>query len=101
MNISDIVNIGLFTATIRMATPIALAAIGGMFSERVGVVNIGLEGTMLIGAFTGVATSFYTRNPWLGVAAAITSGAIIGLLHAFLTVTLKGNQIVSGTGINI
>lgn len=101
MNITDIINIGLFTATIRMATPIALAAVGGMFSERVGVINIGLEGIMLTGAFTGVATSYYTRNPWLGVLASVFSGALIGLLHGFLTVTLKGNQIVSGTGINI
>lgn len=101
MNIIDIINIGLFASTIRMATPIALAAIGGIFSERVGIVNIGLEGMMLMGAFSGVAVSFYTRNPWLGVLASIVIGGLLGLVHAILTITFKGDQIVSGTGINI
>jgi simple sugar transport system permease protein len=101
LNIFDIISVGLFAAAIRMATPIALAALGGIFSERVGVVNIGLEGMMLMGAFSGVFVSFYTANPWLGVLSAIMVGGLLGLIHAFLTVTLKGNQIVSGTGINI
>lgn len=101
MNIFDIINVGLFAAAIRMATPIALAALGGIFSERVGVVNIGLEGMMLMGAFSGVIVSYYTANPWLGVFGAIVVGGLLGLIHAFLTVTLKGDQIVSGTGINI
>jgi ABC-type uncharacterized transport system permease subunit len=101
MNIFDIINVGLFAAAIRMATPIALAALGGIFSERVGVVNIGLEGMMLMGAFSGVIVSYYTTNPWLGVLGAIVVGGLLGLMHAFLTVTLKGDQIVSGTGINI
>jgi ABC-type uncharacterized transport system permease subunit len=101
LNIFDIINVGLFAAAIRMATPIALAALGGIFSERVGVVNIGLEGMMLMGAFSGVIVSYYTSNPWLGILSAIMVGGFLGLIHAFLTVTLKGNQIVSGTGINI
>jgi len=101
LNILDIINVGLFAATIRMATPIALAALGGIFSERVGVINVGLEGMMLMGAFSGVLVSYYTSNPWLGVLSAIVVGGLLGLVHAFLSVTLKGNQIVSGTGINI
>jgi ABC-type uncharacterized transport system permease subunit len=101
LNIFDIINIGLFTATLRMATPIAFAAFGGIFSERVGVVNIGLEGMMLTGAFAGVTVSYYTQNPWLGVMASVVAGGMLGLLHAILTVTFKGDQIVSGTGINI
>ncbi len=101
MNFFDIINVGLFAAAIRMATPIALAALGGIFSERVGVVNIGLEGMMLMGAFSGVLVSFYTSNPWLGVLFAIIVGGLLGLVHGFLTVALKGDQIVSGTGINI
>ena len=101
MNIIDIINVGLFAATLRMATPITLAALGGIFSERVGVVNIALEGMMLTSAFTGVAVSYYTGNPWLGVLAAVAVGGLLGLIHAILTVTFKGNQIVSGTGINI
>jgi simple sugar transport system permease protein len=101
LNIIDIINVGLFAATLRMATPITLAALGGIFSERVGVVNIALEGMMLTSAFSGVAVSYYTGNPWLGVLAAVAVGGLLGLIHAFLTVSFKGNQIVSGTGINI
>ncbi len=101
MNIIDVLNIGLFAAAIRMATPIAFAALGGLFSERVGVVNVGLEGMMLMGAFSGVLVSFYTSNPWLGVLCALLVGGLLGLLHAFLSVSLRGDQIVSGTGINI
>jgi simple sugar transport system permease protein len=66
-NIFDVITIGLFTASIRMATPILYAALGGTFSERVGIVNIGLEGVMLTSAFTGVTVSYFTGNPWLGV----------------------------------
>jgi simple sugar transport system permease protein len=84
-----------------MATPVALAALGGVFSERVGVVNVGLEGMMLMGAFSGVYVSYITSNPWLGVFGAIIVGGLLGLIHAFLSVTLRGNQIVSGTGLNI
>ena len=101
MNIFDIINVGLFAAAIRMATPVALAALGGVFSERVGVVNVGLEGMMLMGAFSGVYVSYITSNPWLGVFSAIIVGGLLGLIHAFLSVTLRGNQIVSGTGLNI
>ena len=101
MNITDIINVGLFAAAIRMATPVALAALGGIFSERVGVVNVGLEGQMLMGAFSGVLVCYYTSNPWLGVLSAIIVGGLLGVIHAFLSVALRGNQIVSGTGINI
>jgi simple sugar transport system permease protein len=100
-DIFDVITIGLFTASIRMATPIMYAALGGTFSERVGIINIGLEGVMLTSAFTGVTISFYTGNPWLGVLGAMVVGGLIGLFHAVLTVKYAGNQIVSGTGINI
>ena len=97
----DVINVGLFAAALRMATPIVYAALGGIFSERVGIINIGLEGTMLASAFAGVTASYYTGNPWLGVVVAVLVGGLIGLLHALLTVKFVGNQIVSGTGINI
>jgi len=97
----DIINVGLFAAAIRMATPIASAALGGIFSERAGIINIGLEGMMLTGAFAGVAASFFSGNPWLGVLAAVLAGGLLGLLHAFLTVKFVVDQVVSGTGINI
>lgn len=101
MNLLDIINVGLFAAALRMATPIVFASLGGIFSERVGIINVGLEGMMLTGAFSGVAVTFFTGNPWLGVLAAILAGGLLGLLHALLTVKFIGNQIVSGTGINI
>lgn len=97
----DIITVGLFAAALRMTTPIAFAALGGIFSERVGIINIGLEGMMLISAFTGVAVTYFSGNPWLGVLAAVLVGGLLGLFHALLTVTFVGNQIVSGTGINI
>ena len=100
-NIFDVITIGLFSASIRMATPILYAALGGTFSERVGIVNIGLEGIMLTSAFTGVTVSYYTGNPWLGVLSALVVGGLLGFFHAILTVKFVGNQIVSGTGINI
>lgn len=97
----DIINVGLFAAALRMATPIAYGSLGGIFSERVGVVNIGLEGMMLTGAFTGVAVSFFSGSPWLGVVAAVLIGGVLGLLHGAITVKFAGDQVVSGTGINI
>jgi len=97
----DIINVGLFAAALRMATPIAFASLGGIFSERVGIVNIGLEGMMLTGAFTGVMVSYFSGNPWLGVLAAVLVGALLGFIHALLTIKFIGDQIVSGTGINI
>ncbi len=101
VDLLDLISVGLFAAAIRMATPIVYAALGGMFSERVGVVNIGMEGIMLTSALGGVTVSYYTGNPWLGVAAAVVTGGLMGLVHAVVTVKYAGNQIVSGTGLNI
>ena len=101
VDLLSVINVGLFAAALRMATPIAYASLGGIFSERVGVINIGLEGIMLTSAFTGVAVSHYTGNPWLGVLAALLVGGLLGFFHAILTVKFVGDQIVSGTGINI
>jgi ABC-type uncharacterized transport system permease subunit len=97
----DLITVGLFAAALRMATPIAFASLGGIFSERVGVINIGLEGMMLTGAFAGVAASYFSGNPWIGVLAAVLIGGLLGLLHALISVKFAGDQIVSGTGINI
>ena len=101
MNFFDVFNVGLLAAALRMATPIAFASLGGIFSERVGIINIGLEGIMLTSAFSGVAVSYFTSNSWLGVLAAVLVGGLLGLFHAVLTVKFGGNHIVSGTGINI
>jgi simple sugar transport system permease protein len=101
VNISDFISVGLFAAAIRLATPIIYAGLGGMFSERVGIVNIGLEGTMLTSAFTGVVASYYTGNPWIGVLVSVITGGLVSLILAVLTIKYAGDQIVSGTGINI
>jgi general nucleoside transport system permease protein len=104
MNLSDlfsILNIGLLAATLRTATPLIYAAIGAVVTERSGVMNIGIEGMMLFGAFTAVVGSYYTGNPWLGILAAMVVGGLIGLLHAWASVTLRADQIVSGVAINL
>ena len=101
VNISDFISVGLFAAAIRLATPIIYAGLGGMFSERVGIVNIGLEGTMLTSAFAGVVASHYTGNPWIGVLVSVLTGGLVSLILAVLTIKYAGDQIVSGTGINI
>ncbi len=100
-SIGDFISAGLFAAAIRMATPIIYAALGGMFSERVGIVHIGLEGVMLTSAFAGVTASYFTGNPWFGVLVAIIMGGLISLIHAVLTIRYVGDQVVSGTGLNI
>lgn len=89
----------LLLTTLQNSTPLVLTALGGMFSERSGVVNIGLEGIMLMGAFSAVATSWFTNDPWLGVLAGVLSGGLLAGVHAIVCVRLKGNQIVSGTGV--
>ena len=91
----------LLTATLRISPPIVLASIGGAYSERSGIINIGLEGMILMGAFAGVVTTHYVGNPWVGVLAAVIAGGALGLLHAVLCIQFKANQVVSGVGVNI
>jgi general nucleoside transport system permease protein len=88
-------------ASIRLAIPIAFAALGGMYSERGGVLNIALEGMLLTGAFTSAVATFYTNNSGMGVIAAVVAGGMVGLLHACLCVSLRVNQLVSGLAINL
>ncbi len=101
----DILNItfliALLSASIRLSVPILFAALGGMYSERSGVVNIGLEGIMLVGAFAGVVGSYFTGSYWIGALVAILSGILIAALFALITVKIKINQIVSGVAINL
>ena len=91
----------IFTSTIRFAVPYALAGLGGTYSERSGVVNIGLEGMMLCGAFTSVAVTNITGSAWIGLLAAIMVGMLLGLIHAVVCISFKADQIVSGLAIII
>lgn len=89
----------LIKTTLQFSTPLVLTALGGMYSERSGIVNIGLEGMMLIGAFGAVAATYFTENPWFGLLFAVFSGGALAAVHAIITVKLKGDHIVSGTGV--
>ena len=93
--------ISLITATLRIATPLIFTALGGMFSERSGVVNIGLEGMMTIGAFFAVWGTYKMGNPLFGVLFAIIAGGVLALVHAVLSINLKADQVISGTAINL
>jgi simple sugar transport system permease protein len=99
--LENVVNAGLFAAMLRYATPLTFAALGGLFSERSGVVNIGLEGGLLTGAFFGLWASAGTGSWVVGVLAAIAFGGLLGLIHAVFCIQLRADQIVVGTGINI
>ncbi len=80
----------------RSGTPVLYATLGEVISERAGVMNLGLEGVMLVGAYTGFAVTKSTGDPWLGLLASFFAGAAITLIHAFLCITLMCNQVVSG-----
>ncbi|MFE4215297.1 ABC transporter permease [Streptomyces sp. NPDC056844] len=96
----DVTSAGQISAALAMAVPIGLAGLGGLWSERAGVVNIGLEGMMILGTFFGAWAGWQT-DPWLGVLAGVVGGMLGGLLHAFATVTFGVDHIISGIAINI
>lgn len=88
-------------ATLRVATPLILAGMAGIFSERSGVIDIGLEGKMLAGAFAAAAVAHLSGSPWLGLGAAILVAVFLALVHGFACITHRGNQVISGLAINI
>ena len=96
----DLTSAGTFSAAIRLAVPIGLAGLGGLYAERCGIVNIGLEGMMILGTGFG-AWGAVEYGPWWGVLLGVAGGALGGLLHAIATVTFGVNHIVSGVAINI
>ena len=98
---SELFTIALIFSTIRTATPLVLAALGGLYSERAGVINIALEGLMLAGAFTAAAVTHYAGSPWIGLLAGIGAGMLVALIHAVACIRFNADQVVSGTAINI
>jgi len=93
--------LSIVASGIRLSIPYTLAGLGGTYSERSGVVNIGLEGMMLTGAFTAVAVTNASGSPWMGLFGAIAAGMLLGLIHGVVCVTFKADQIVSGLAIII
>lgn len=97
----NIFNYTLIASVLRLSTPLILASLGGLYSERSGVINIALEGMMLAGAFTAAAVTIFAQNPWAGLLAAMLAGVAVAWLHAVATINYKADQVVSGTAINI
>ena len=98
---ADIFTIALIWSTIRLSTPLVLAALGGLFSERSGVINIALEGMMLAGAFTAAAVTHAVGNPFVGLLAGMGAGLLIAAIHAVACIRYRADQVVTGTAINI
>ena len=88
--------VNLLASGIRYGTPILFASIGEVFAERAGVLNLGVEGMMLMGAMSAFSVAHATGNPWLGLLVAAGVGGLLALLHAYVTVTLRADQVVSG-----
>jgi simple sugar transport system permease protein len=97
----EIFNMNLLNAMIRLSTPITLAAIGATICERSGIVNIAMEGIMLVGAFFALTGAYYSGSPWIGLITGIAAGGIFSLIHAAATITLHIDHVVSGAVLNI
>ena len=97
---SDLTSVGTAKAALLLSVPIVLAALGGLFAERAGVVNIGLEGMMIMGAWAGGFIGSM-HGPWMGLVGAIIFGAVGALVHAVATITFGVDHVVSGVAINI
>lgn len=98
MDIAVIVQI--LDSTLRLATPLLFACLAGLISERAGIFDIGLEGKMLVAAFTAAAIAFVSGNVWIGVSAAILASVALSLVHGLASITFRGNQLISGVAIN-
>ncbi len=95
-----LLNPALIKSTLTFATPLLFACLAGLFSERAGVVDIGLEGKLLVSAFFSAVVAYQTQNAWMGMMAGVFSSIVFSLLHGFASITLHGNQLISGVAIN-
>jgi len=91
----------LYASTLALATPLALPALGGTFSERTGVVNIAMEGNMLVGAFFGVMVAAFSHSPWLGLVVGMLAGGVLSLILAWTAIRLRSDQVVIGMALNL
>jgi len=98
-NVSFLVT--LLAGSFRMATPFLFTGLGELCTEKSGVMNLGVEGLMYAGAFSGFVITYFTKNPWLGVLAGLVSAAILSFVFAFLVIHLRTNQVVSGIALNL
>ena len=96
IQISEIINLAILAGT-----SILIATLGEIFTERSGILNLGLEGMMVMGAITAYIMTYLTRNPWLGLLIAMITGGLFSLIHAFISITLKGNQTISGLALTM
>jgi len=97
---TDII-IAILATAVTGGTPILYAALGEILAERAGVLNLGVEGMMLVGAVSGFIMALHMSNPWAGLLMAMLAGGAMALIHAFLTITLKANQVVSGLALTL
>jgi len=96
-----IVLIALFFAAVQSGTTLLYPTIGEIFAERAGILNLGVEGMMIMGAFFGFVVTYITKNPYIGFLAGVLAGGVAALIHAFVSITLRGNQVVSGLALTI
>ena len=92
--------IQILDSAVRLMTPLLLACLAGLYSERSGVFDIGLEGKMLMAAFTSASVAFVTGSAWLGLLAGIAGSMALSLIHGLASITFRGNQLISGVAIN-
>src|SRR3982750_2307644 len=96
----EIITLALLFSAIRLATPLIFAALGGMFSERSGVINIALEGLMLAGAFTAAVATLQFHNPYIGLLFGMASGGALAFIYAIACIRFQADQVVAGMAIN-
>ncbi|PIE11784.1 MAG: sugar ABC transporter permease [Rhodobacterales bacterium] len=100
MTLFELVDLELLSSAIRLATPLLLACLAGLFSERSGIFDIGLEGKMLASAFLTAAVAYSTGSAWIGLAAGIAAAMALSVIHGVASITFRGNQLISGVALN-
>ena len=100
MDLWQLIDVNVLNSTVRLAVPVLLACLAGLYSERSGIVDIGLEGKLLASAFAAATVAFVTASAWLGLLAGIGAAMLFSLIHGLASITFKGNQTISGVALN-